>query len=130
MDFLVGDTPELALATGAIVGLAFLLAGQRVVGAILLPLVAAAFLFVSTYRGRRGRRVRSGSLGPPEAAGGSGIMGGRPTDGDSPTGWRRCRGGTRMSTETRGVVATAKGAPVTVETILVPDPARVRRSSA
>jgi hypothetical protein len=52
-DFLVGDTPELALATGAIVGLAFLLAGQRVVGAILLPLVAAAFLFVSTYRGRR-----------------------------------------------------------------------------
>jgi S-(hydroxymethyl)mycothiol dehydrogenase len=27
-----------------------------------------------------------------------------------------------MSTETRGVVATAKGAPVTVETILVPDP--------
>ncbi len=52
-DFLVGDTPELALAVGAIVGLAFLLAGQRIVGAILLPLVAAAFLFVSTYRGRR-----------------------------------------------------------------------------
>jgi hypothetical protein len=52
-DFLVGDTPELAVATGAIVGLAFLLDGQRVVGAILLPLVAAAFLFVSTYRGRR-----------------------------------------------------------------------------
>jgi hypothetical protein len=55
-DFLVGDTPELALATGAIVGLAFLLAGQRVAGAILLPLVAAAFLFVSTYRGRRRTR--------------------------------------------------------------------------
>jgi hypothetical protein len=52
-DFLVGDTPELAVATAAIVGLAFLLDGQRVVGAILLPLVAAAFLFVSTYRGRR-----------------------------------------------------------------------------
>jgi hypothetical protein len=52
-DFLVGDTPELALATGALVGLAFLLAGQRWVGAIVLPLVAAAFLFVSTYRGRR-----------------------------------------------------------------------------
>jgi hypothetical protein len=52
-DFLVGDTPELALAVRAIVGLAFLLDGQRVVGAILLPLVAAAFLFVSTYRGRR-----------------------------------------------------------------------------
>jgi hypothetical protein len=55
-DFLVGDTPELALATGAIVGLAFLLDGQRVAGAILLPLVAAAFLFVSTYRGRRRTR--------------------------------------------------------------------------
>ena len=52
-DFLVGDTPELALAVGVLVGLAFLLAGQRIVGAILLPLVAAAFLFVSTYRGRR-----------------------------------------------------------------------------
>jgi hypothetical protein len=52
-DFLVGDTPELAVATGAIVGLAFLLAGPRLVGAILLPLVAAAFLFLSTYRGRR-----------------------------------------------------------------------------
>ncbi len=53
LDFLVGDTPELALAVGVLVGLAFVLAGQRVVGAILLPLVAAAFLFVSTYRGRR-----------------------------------------------------------------------------
>jgi len=52
-DFLVGDTPELAVATGAIVGLAFLLDGQRIVGAILLPLMAAGFLFVSTYRGRR-----------------------------------------------------------------------------
>ena len=53
LDFLVGDTPELALATGVLVGLAFLLDGQRIVGAILLPLVAALFLFVSTYRGRR-----------------------------------------------------------------------------
>jgi hypothetical protein len=52
-DFLVGDTPELALATGAIVGLAFLLAGARVVGVVLLPLVAAGFLFLSTYRGRK-----------------------------------------------------------------------------
>ena len=52
-DFLVGDTPELALATGVLVGLAFLLDGQRIVGAILLPLVATAFLFLSTYRGRR-----------------------------------------------------------------------------
>jgi hypothetical protein len=52
-DFLVGDTPELALATGAIVGIAFLLAGEHIVGAIVLPLVAAGFLFVSTYRGRK-----------------------------------------------------------------------------
>ncbi len=52
-DFLVGDTPELALAVGVLVGLAFLLSGQRVAGAILLPLVATLFLFVSTYRGRR-----------------------------------------------------------------------------
>jgi hypothetical protein len=51
--FLVGDTPELAVATGALVGLAFLLAGPHLVGAILLPLVAAAFLLLSTYRGRR-----------------------------------------------------------------------------
>ena len=52
-DFLVGDTPELALATAALVGLAFLLAGNRVVAAILLPLVAAGFLLASTYRGRK-----------------------------------------------------------------------------
>jgi hypothetical protein len=52
-DFLIGDTPELALATGVLVGLAFLLSGNRVVAAILLPLLAAGFLFVSTYRGRK-----------------------------------------------------------------------------
>lgn len=52
-DFLVGDTPELALATGIIVALAFLISGERVVGVILLPLVAAGFLLLSAYRGRR-----------------------------------------------------------------------------
>jgi hypothetical protein len=52
-DFLVGDTPELALATAALVGLAFLLSGNRVVAAIVLPLVAAGFLLASTYRGRK-----------------------------------------------------------------------------
>ena len=41
-DFLVGDTPELALATGVIVALAFLISGQRVVGVIMLPLLAPA----------------------------------------------------------------------------------------
>ncbi len=52
-DFLVGDTPELAVATAALVGLAFLLAGNRIVAAIVLPLAAAGFLFASTYRGRK-----------------------------------------------------------------------------
>lgn len=52
-DFVIGDTPELALATAAIVGLAFLLGGNRTVGAIVLPVTAAAFLALSTWRGRR-----------------------------------------------------------------------------
>ena len=52
-DFLVGDTPELALATGVIVALAFLIDGERLVGVILLPVLAAAFLLVSTLHGRR-----------------------------------------------------------------------------
>ena len=52
-DFLIGDTPELALATGIIVALAFLIDGERVVGVILLPLVAAGFLLLSALRGRR-----------------------------------------------------------------------------
>ena len=52
-DFLIGDTPELALATGIIVALAFLIDGQRVIGVILLPLLAAGFLLASTLRGRR-----------------------------------------------------------------------------
>jgi hypothetical protein len=52
-DFLIGDTPELALATGVIVGVAFLLDGSRWVGAILLPLLAAGFLLLSALRGRR-----------------------------------------------------------------------------
>lgn len=52
-DFLVGDTPEVALATGVLVAVAFLLAGSRWVGAILLPLLAAAFLLLSVLRGRK-----------------------------------------------------------------------------
>lgn len=52
-DFLIGDTPELALATGIIVALAFLIDGERLVGVILLPLVAAGFLLLSALRGRR-----------------------------------------------------------------------------
>lgn len=60
-DFLVGDTPELALATGIIVAVAFLLDGTHWLGALLLPLLAAAFLLASTLRGRRR---------PPETPGG------------------------------------------------------------
>jgi hypothetical protein len=52
-DFLVGDTPELALATGVVVAVAFLLEGTRWVGAILLPLLTAAFLLLSAWRGSR-----------------------------------------------------------------------------
>ncbi len=52
-DFLVGDTPELALATGVIIAVAFLLAGSRWAGAIILPLLATLFLFLSVLRGRR-----------------------------------------------------------------------------
>ncbi len=52
-DFLIGDTPELALATGVIVAVAFLVAGPTIAGAIVLPLLAAAFLLVSSLRGRR-----------------------------------------------------------------------------
>jgi hypothetical protein len=52
-DFLVGDTPELALATGVLVAVAFMLAGSEWLGAILLPLLAAGFLLASTWRGRK-----------------------------------------------------------------------------
>jgi hypothetical protein len=52
-DFLIGDTPELALATGVIVAVAFLVRGESMVGVILLPLLAAGFLLASTLRGRR-----------------------------------------------------------------------------
>jgi len=52
-DFLIGDTPELALATGIIVALAFLVSGERVLGVFLLPAVAASFLLLSVLRARR-----------------------------------------------------------------------------
>jgi hypothetical protein len=61
-DFLVGDTPELALATGALVAIAFILAGSEWLGAVLLPLLAAGFLLASTWRGRK--RAPSGSTRP------------------------------------------------------------------
>ena len=61
-DFLIGDSPEFVLATGVIIALAFLLDEGRLVATIVLPLVAAAFLLASTYRGRK-RATRSGGSG-------------------------------------------------------------------
>lgn len=58
-DFLVGDTPELAVATAIVVAVAFLLDGSRVAGYLLLPLLAAGFLLLSTLRGRRRRAPRA-----------------------------------------------------------------------
>jgi amino acid permease len=52
-DFLIGDTPELAVATLVIVGLAYALHRAGVAAAILLPLLTAAFLLASAWRGRR-----------------------------------------------------------------------------
>ena len=58
-DFVIGDTPELALAVGVIVVLAFVVAGSEWLGAILLPVLAAGFLLASTWRGRRRAPRRS-----------------------------------------------------------------------
>ncbi len=59
-EFVVGDTPELALATAVVVGVAFVVAHDHAVGAVLVPAVTAAFLGFSTYRGRRRVAGRSG----------------------------------------------------------------------
>ena len=58
-EFLVGDTPELALATVVVVGLAYLIGGLRAIAVVVLPITAASFLLVSTYRGRRRVHDRS-----------------------------------------------------------------------
>jgi hypothetical protein len=52
-DFIVGDTPEFAVATLLIIGVALLLRHERMAATILLPLLAAGFLLASTVRGRR-----------------------------------------------------------------------------
>jgi hypothetical protein len=52
-DFLVGDTPELFVATLLIVGVALLIGHQHVADYAVLPVVAILFLLASTYRGRR-----------------------------------------------------------------------------
>jgi hypothetical protein len=51
-DFLVGDTPELFVATLVIVGTALLLRHHRLAAIIVLPVMAIAFLLISTLRGR------------------------------------------------------------------------------
>ena len=65
-DFLIGDSPEFVLATGVIIALAFLLDEGRLVATIVLPLVAAAFLLASTYRGRK--RATHGASGRTPAS--------------------------------------------------------------
>lgn len=52
MDFLVGDTPELFVAMLVLVGLAFALRHDRVAAIVLLPVLAAAVLVGSAWRGR------------------------------------------------------------------------------
>jgi len=68
-DFLVGDTPELFVATLIIVAVALLLGHHHVsAGYVLLPLVAIVFLVASTYRGRRrvaGNTANDESEGSP-----------------------------------------------------------------
>jgi hypothetical protein len=60
-DFLIGDAPELFVATLAIVAVALLLRHHRDVAYVLLPLLTVAFLLASTVRaGRRARRPPEG----------------------------------------------------------------------
>jgi hypothetical protein len=53
VDFLVGDTPELFVAMLVLVGLAFALRHDRVAAIVLLPVLAAAALVGSAWRGRK-----------------------------------------------------------------------------
>ncbi|MGH9092162.1 MAG: hypothetical protein ACRDZR_12425 [Acidimicrobiales bacterium] len=58
-DFLVGDTPELFVATVVIVGVAFGLRSHHALAVVALPVLAIAMLGASAYRGRKraaGRR--------------------------------------------------------------------------
>jgi asparagine N-glycosylation enzyme membrane subunit Stt3 len=51
-EFLIGDTPELFLATLVIVGLAEALHRERVLGIVVVLVAVVGFLGVSTWRGR------------------------------------------------------------------------------
>jgi len=60
-DFLIGDAPELFVATLAIVGVALLLRHDHAVAYTVLPVMAVVFLVASTVRaGRRTRRPPEG----------------------------------------------------------------------
>jgi hypothetical protein len=52
-DFLVGDTPEFAAATVAVVGAAYLLHTVRDVGIVVLPVLALGSVALSARRARR-----------------------------------------------------------------------------
>ena len=52
-DFLVGDTPELAVGALVVIGLAAALAGLGVAAAVLLPLAVVLVLAASVRRGAR-----------------------------------------------------------------------------
>jgi hypothetical protein len=52
-EFLVGDTPEIALGGVLVLGLAFWLDEDRILATILLPAAVAALLTISVLRGRR-----------------------------------------------------------------------------
>jgi len=54
-DFLVGDTPELFVATLVVVGVAFALAPLHALPVIVVPAVAVLALVVSAARGRSER---------------------------------------------------------------------------
>ncbi len=68
-DFLIGETPEFAVAAALVIGLAYLLEGTRLAAAIVLPFVTAGFLVAATYRGRRSALPGTASTGEPGAPG-------------------------------------------------------------
>ncbi len=67
-DFLVGDTPELFAAMLVLVAIAFALRHDRVADVVALPLLAAAALAASAWRGRVRPQARSrAAQDPPDA---------------------------------------------------------------
>jgi hypothetical protein len=58
-EFLVGDTPELLVATIVIIGVVLALRHDRTAGFIVVPLITAIALALSVLRGRDSRSRRS-----------------------------------------------------------------------